>query len=58
MHRDPQQTLSQMRSALAAGARGVGFFNYRTLFGKVEGVTPEHQAQLRDAISSWFRNEK
>lgn len=55
MHKDPQQTMSQLRSALAAGARGVGVFNYRTLFGKVQGITPDHQAQLRDAIATWFR---
>jgi hypothetical protein len=53
-HRDANQSKAQFDAALAAGARGVGVFAYRALFGTSNEVAPALQADLRQGVGQWM----
>lgn len=53
LHREPDQSIRQLEAALAAGARGVGVFNYRTLYGGIGREPTEGQKSIRRAVATW-----
>jgi uncharacterized lipoprotein YddW (UPF0748 family) len=53
-HTDPGQSTAQLREALAAGARGIAVFNYRTLYGTDTKPPSDLQRDIRVQITSWF----
>lgn len=53
LHDDPEQSVGQLEAALDAGARGVGVFNYRSLFGGLGREPTNGQDLIRRALSAW-----
>lgn len=53
-HAGAQQSRAQFDAALAAGARGIGVFGYRALFGRSNEVPPDRQADLRHGVGEWL----
>jgi uncharacterized lipoprotein YddW (UPF0748 family) len=53
-HQSAAQSRAQLDLALAAGARGIGVFGYRALFGKSNEVQPALQADLRRGVGEWL----
>lgn len=53
-HDSGAQSRRQLEAARRAGARGVGVFNYRSLFGASPEVRPELQADLQQSVGAWL----
>lgn len=53
-HQGGAQTRRQLDAALRAGARGVGVFNYRTLFGPVTGDGRLVQLDQQREVAGWL----
>ncbi|MGE3174216.1 MAG: glycoside hydrolase family 10 protein [Planctomycetota bacterium] len=53
-HGAAAQTRAQLDAAVAAGASGIGIFNYRTLFGAGAEVPAARREDLRRGVGAWL----
>ena len=51
-----QQVKAQIDIAIEAGVRGVGAFNYRSLFGATKDVPASVQQELQRGVADWLKS--